>query len=47
MEAVNLLPAYARPGHPWAAVGRDLSARRVLKGGSAVACVAEIGRAHV
>jgi Tfp pilus assembly protein PilN len=43
MEAVNLLPAYARPGHPWAAVGRDLSARRVLKAGSIVACVAMLG----
>jgi Tfp pilus assembly protein PilN len=43
MEAVNLLPAYARPGHPWAAVGRDLSARRVLKAGSIVACVAVVG----
>ena len=43
MEAVNLLPAYARPGHPWAAVGRDLSARRVLKAGSVVACVAVLG----
>jgi Tfp pilus assembly protein PilN len=40
MEAVNLLPAYARPGHPWAAVGKDLSAHRVLKGGFVVACVA-------
>jgi Tfp pilus assembly protein PilN len=43
MEAVNLLPAYARPGHPWAAVGRDLTARRVLKAGSVVACVAVLG----
>jgi Tfp pilus assembly protein PilN len=43
MEAVNLLPAYARPGHPWAAVGKDLSARRVLKAGSVVACVAVVG----
>jgi Tfp pilus assembly protein PilN len=43
MEAVNLLPAYARPGHPWAAVGKDLSARRVLKAGSVVACVAVLG----
>jgi Tfp pilus assembly protein PilN len=43
MEAVNLLPAYARPGHPWAAVGKDLSARRVLKGGSVLACVAMVG----
>jgi Tfp pilus assembly protein PilN len=43
MEAVNLLPAYARPGHPWAAVGKDLSARRVFKVGSVVACVAAVG----
>ena len=43
MEAVNLLPGYARPGHPWAAVGRDLSPRRVLKAGSVVACVAVVG----
>jgi Tfp pilus assembly protein PilN len=43
MEAVNLLPAYARPGHPWAAVGKDLSAPRVLKAGSVVACVAVLG----
>jgi Tfp pilus assembly protein PilN len=43
MEAVNLLPAYARPGHPWAAVGKDLSARRVLKGGTVVACLAAVG----
>ena len=43
MEAVNLLPAYARPGHPWAAVGKDLSARRVFKAGSVVACVAAVG----
>jgi Tfp pilus assembly protein PilN len=43
MEAVNLLPAYARPGHPWTAVGKDLSARRVVKAGSVVACVAAVG----
>ena len=43
MEAVNLLPAYARPGHPWAAVGKDLSARRVVKAGSVAACVAAVG----
>ena len=43
MEAVNLLPAYARPGHPWAAVGKDLSARRVFKVGSVAACVAAVG----
>jgi Tfp pilus assembly protein PilN len=43
MEAVNLLPAYARPGHPWAAIGRDLSGRRVLTAGGAAACVAVLG----
>jgi Tfp pilus assembly protein PilN len=43
MEAVNLLPAYARPGHPWAAVGKDLSARRVIKSGSVAACVVAVG----
>jgi Tfp pilus assembly protein PilN len=43
MEAVNLLPAYARPGHPWAAVGKDLSARRVVKGGTVVACLVAVG----
>jgi Tfp pilus assembly protein PilN len=43
MEAVNLLPAYARPGHPWAAVGKDLSARRVVKAGSVAACVVAVG----
>jgi Tfp pilus assembly protein PilN len=43
MEAVNLLPAYARPGHPWAAVGKDLSARRVIKAGSVAACVVAVG----
>jgi Tfp pilus assembly protein PilN len=43
MEAVNLLPAYARPGHPWAAVGKDLSARRVVKAGIVAACVVAVG----
>jgi Tfp pilus assembly protein PilN len=43
MEAVNLLPAYARPGHPWATVGKDLSARRVVKAGSVAACVVAVG----
>jgi Tfp pilus assembly protein PilN len=43
MEAVNLLPAYARPGHPWAAVGKDLSARRVVKAGSVAALVVAVG----
>ena len=46
MEAVNLLPAYARPGHP---LGRDrqraLSARRVLKGGIVGRCLGRSGSA--
>lgn len=43
MEAVNLLPAYARPGTRWTAVGRDASPRRVLTGGAIVAGVAVVG----
>ena len=43
MSSVNLLPAYARPAHPWAAIGKDVSPRRVLKGGAAFACVAVLG----
>ena len=43
MNAVNLLPTYARPGHPWAAIGKDLSPRRVVTGGAAVACAAVVG----
>jgi Tfp pilus assembly protein PilN len=43
MEAVNLLPLHARPGHRWETVGREASPRRVLTGGAAVACVAVIG----
>jgi Tfp pilus assembly protein PilN len=43
MEAVNLLPAYARPGHPWAAVGRDLSPRRVVTAAGVAACVIVLG----
>jgi Tfp pilus assembly protein PilN len=42
MEAVNLLPAYARPGHRWATVGKDLDTRRVLTVSSAVAGAAAI-----
>lgn len=40
MSSVNLLPAYARPAHPWAAIGKDVSPHRVLKIGAAVALVA-------
>jgi Tfp pilus assembly protein PilN len=38
MEAVNLLPAYARPGHPWASIGKDLAPRRVFTFAGAAAC---------
>jgi Tfp pilus assembly protein PilN len=43
MQAVNLLPAYARPRHPWAAVGKDLSRRRALNAAGAAACVIVLG----
>ena len=43
MEAVNLLPAYARPGHPWAAVGKDLSPRRVAHPRRRRRCVIALG----
>jgi len=37
MEAVNLLPAYARPGPPWASIGKDLAPRRVFTVAAATA----------
>ena len=43
MQAVNLLPGYARPGHPWAAVGKDLSRRRALNAAGAAASVVVLG----
>lgn len=43
MEAVNLLPAYARPGRRWAAVGKDLEVKRVLMLGGIVAGAVAIG----
>ena len=42
MEAVNLLPAYARPAQGLASLGKDLSRRRVLAVGGAVAGAAAI-----
>src|SRR2546428_11723066 len=42
MQAVNLLPAYARPGHRWASAGSDLAPQRVLTIGGSVAAVAAI-----
>lgn len=42
MQAVNLLPAYARPGHRWASAGKDLVPARVLSIGGIVAAAAAI-----
>ncbi|MEP6812972.1 MAG: PilN domain-containing protein [Actinomycetota bacterium] len=42
MEAVNLLPGYARPAHGWATLGKDLPARRVVAVGGAVAAAGVI-----
>jgi Tfp pilus assembly protein PilN len=49
MEAVNLLPAYARPGHPWASLGKDLAPRRVFTIAGAAACAVALvlGLAYV
>jgi Tfp pilus assembly protein PilN len=43
MQAVNLLPAYARPGHRWTNVGKDIPTQRVLMLGGVLAAVAMIG----
>jgi Tfp pilus assembly protein PilN len=43
MEAVNLLPAYARPRHRWLTAGEDISPHRVLTAGGIAACVAVLG----
>jgi Tfp pilus assembly protein PilN len=41
MQAVNLLPAYARPAGRWATMGKDLSPQRVIRlGGIAAAACA-------
>jgi Tfp pilus assembly protein PilN len=37
MQAVNLLPAYARPAGRWATVGKELSPARVIRIGGIVA----------
>ena len=37
MQAVNLLPEYARPGRKWASAGSELSSRRILPIGGAAA----------
>jgi Tfp pilus assembly protein PilN len=43
VQAVNLLPAYARPGHRWTSVGKDIPTQRVLTLGGALAAAAMIG----
>jgi Tfp pilus assembly protein PilN len=45
MEAVNLLPAYARPAGRWSTVGKELAPARVIKLGgiAAAACAVAIG----
>ena len=43
MEAVNLLPEYARPGHRWTTAGSELSSRRILP----IAGIAAIGLALI
>ena len=49
MEAVNLLPAYARPGHRWASIGKDVAPRRVftIAGAAACAVVLVLGVAYL
>jgi len=42
MQAVNLLPAYARPGNRLASVGKDLSPKRALTAGGVAAGAAVI-----
>jgi len=44
MQAVNLLPAYARPAGRWATMGKDLSPQRVIRLGgiAAAACAVAI-----
>jgi Tfp pilus assembly protein PilN len=37
MEAVNLLPEYARPGHRWTSAGSELSSRQILPIGGVAA----------
>jgi Tfp pilus assembly protein PilN len=42
MQAVNLLPAYARPAGRWASVGKELSPARVVRIGGIVAVAAAV-----
>jgi Tfp pilus assembly protein PilN len=42
MQAVNLLPAYARPAGRWASIGQELSPARVIRIGGIVAAACAI-----
>jgi Tfp pilus assembly protein PilN len=42
MQAVNLLPEYARAGHRWTSVGSELNARKIIQIGGTVAIVAAL-----
>jgi Tfp pilus assembly protein PilN len=42
MQAVNLLPAYARPAGRFASIGKELSPARVIKIGAVVAAVCAV-----
>jgi Tfp pilus assembly protein PilN len=42
MQAVNLLPEYARGGHKWTSVGSELNARKIIQIGGTVAIVAAL-----
>jgi Tfp pilus assembly protein PilN len=42
MQAVNLLPAYARPAGRWASLGKELSPARVIRTGGIVAAVCAV-----
>jgi Tfp pilus assembly protein PilN len=42
MQAVNLLPEYARPGHRWTSVGSELNARKIIQIGGTAAIVAAL-----
>ena len=42
MQAVNLLPAYARPASRWASIGNDLSPKKALTAGGVAAGVAAV-----
>jgi Tfp pilus assembly protein PilN len=42
MQAVNLLPAYARPAGRWASAGKELSPARVVRIGGIVAVAAAV-----